>query len=436
MTRTTSTMMRCLLPLAIAFTSAPAVTDAATPAQQATITKVRADPAFTDAIAHLDREHDRFVAETIRITQMPAPPFKENKRAALIRAMMVDQELTNAALDEIGNVIALRPGTDPAAKLVVVSAHLDTVFPEGTDVTVRREGDRLYAPGVGDDSRGLATLLAFARALDAAGVRTRHGILFVGTVGEEGAGDLRGVRHLFMKGAYKDRIGSFFSIDGSTPERVTHGAVGSKRYRVTFKGPGGHSFGAFGIVNPLVALSSAVVDLYGIVPPTSPKTTFAASVVGGGTSVNAIPDEVFIDVDMRSSDAAALATLERQFLAIVQAAAKRENAARSTRVGTVTAEAKLIGDRPAGNTPRDADIVGYTEAAVRAVGLEPNFNASSTDSNIPMSLGIPAVTITAGSTGDRSHSLDEFTDVNQAATIKGMSAGLAAILATTKMQLR
>jgi acetylornithine deacetylase/succinyl-diaminopimelate desuccinylase-like protein len=350
--------------------------------------------------------------------------------------MFADLGYEDAAIDAEGNVAAVRPGTDPDAKLIVVSAHLDTVFPEGTDVKVRREGDRLYAPGVGDDSRGVATMLAFVRALDAAKVRTRHGILFVATVGEEGRGDLRGVRHLFTESAYKDRIGGFFSLDGSSPARVTHGAVGSKRYRVTFKGPGGHSYGAFGIVNPMAAMSLAVTELYKIEPPAQPKTTYAASVTGGGRSINAIPDTVFMDFDMRSRDPKALADLEKSFLTILDEAAAAENKARSTRVGTVTVEKELVGDRPAGESPRDADIVRYTEAAVRAAGFTPQLNASSTDSNIPMSLGIPAVTISPGAGGERAHSLDEYVEIGRDATLKGMSGGLVAVLATAGMELR
>jgi acetylornithine deacetylase/succinyl-diaminopimelate desuccinylase-like protein len=425
------TMYRTIAAALFACTATPALPSTAE--QDNTVAAIRASSGFENAMAHLDRTHDRYVDEIVRITETPAPPFGEADRARLVQSMFAAQGLPGASVDKEGNVLALRPGADPSAKLVVVSAHLDTVFPEDTPVRVRREGTRLHAPGVGDDSRGLATLLAFARALDAANVRTRSGILFVGTVGEEGMGNLRGVRHLFSEGEYRDRIGAFYSIDGSDPARVTHGAVGSKRYRAVFRGPGGHSYGAFGLVNPMVAMSAAVVELYKVKPPTEPKTTFAASVTGGGTSVNAIPGEVFMDFDMRSADAKALADLEQKFHAIIGEAVAAENAARSTKSGPVTAELKLLGDRPAGQTPVEADIVGYTEAAVRAAGFEPQLNASSTDSNVPMSLGIPAVTISPTAGGERSHSLDEYIDVDREATMKGMAGGLAAILATAGM---
>ena len=248
-------------------------------------------------------------------------------------------------------------------------------------------------------------------------------------MGEEGAGDLRGSRYLFNTGKFKGQIRAFFSMDGNDPARVTDQGVGSKRYHVLFRGPGGHSYGAFGMVNPMAAMSRAVVDLYAITPPTAPKTTFAASVTGGGTSVNAIPGEVFMEFDMRSESAAALADLDGQFQAILVRATAAENAARSTRFGPVSFEAKVIGERPAGRTPRDADLVQTTAAAVSALGFTPSFEASSTDSNVPMSLGIPAVTIGSGGQGARAHALDEWIDVDKAPSVRGMTVGLAALLA-------
>jgi tripeptide aminopeptidase len=415
----------CLAALALAAAvSAPAV---AAPRDE--VGKIVDSAAFKAAVATLDREHDRTVADIVALTEIPAPPFKEEVRAKAYRAMLEAHGLTDVEIDAEGNVMGLRKGTG-SGPLVVVSAHLDTVFPEGTNVKVRREGSKLYAPGVADDSRSLAVLLAWVRALDAAEIRTKSDILFVGTVGEEGAGDLRGVRYFFGKGKYKDRTKAFFSVDGIDPSHVTHVGVGSKRYRVTFKGPGGHSYGAFGIVNPMAAMSKAIVDLYAIQAPASPKVTYAASVTGGGTSVNAIPDQVFTEFDMRSEDAAELAKLETRFKAIVNAAAEAENKARSTRVGAVSAELTSIGDRPAGRTPKDAAIVATTTAAAEALGYKPALNASSTDANAPMALGIPAVTIGSGGTGGRAHSLDEWIDVEKDASVKGMSVGLAAILAS------
>jgi acetylornithine deacetylase/succinyl-diaminopimelate desuccinylase-like protein len=381
--------------------------------------------------SHLAGQYDQVIADLIRITETPAPPFKESKRAELVATMLRDAGLTNISIDEEGNVLALRPGTQDGP-VFVVSAHLDTVFPEGTPIKVTREGNRLMAPGIGDDSLGLASLLAWARALEAGKVATRQPILFVATVGEEGPGDLRGVRYLFTKGAYKDRIGGFLSIDGSDAGRVVHAAVGSRRYRLAFKGPGGHSYGAFGIVNPMAAMAETVRGLYAIEVPADPKTTYAASVVSGGTSVNSIPDQILLEVDMRSSDPAALASLEQAMLAAADAAVARENATRSVAPGRITLDPQLIGDRPAGTTPKDHPLVHYALAAAQGAGFTPRLEASSTDSNIPISLGIPALTLGTGAGGGRAHSLDEYLNIDRDRFIAGLSVGLTVILAQTQ----
>jgi acetylornithine deacetylase/succinyl-diaminopimelate desuccinylase-like protein len=397
----------------------------------ATIKRIESSPAFARAMTAIDSGHDKWVADIITLTEIPAPPFKETARAQAYRDMFIAHGLTDVEIDAVGNVTGLRKGGGEG--LVVVSAHLDTVFPEGTPVKVRREGDKLFAPGVGDDSTGLATQLAFIRAMNAAGIRTKADILFVGTVGEEGLGDLRGVRHLFTKGKYQGRAKAFFSIDGGGMDSLTIGGAGSKRYRVTFKGPGGHSFGAFGLVNPMTAMSQAVVDLYKVTVPTDPKTTYSASVVGGGTSVNAIPGEVWMEFDMRSATAEELAKVEQRFLAILNDAAATENAARSTRDGRITVEPVLVGDRPAGSTPLSADIVQFSTAAYAAEGIKLRYSSSSTDSNIPISLGIPAITISRVATGGRNHSLEEWIGIEKANNVKLKRIGLATILATAGM---
>jgi len=393
------------------------------------VARIVGSAAFKTAAATLDAEHDRTVGDIVTLTEIPAPPFKEAERAKAYRAMFEVHGLKDVEIDPAGNVMGLRKGTR-VGPVVVVSAHLDTVFPEGTNVKVRRAGTKLYAPGVADDSRSLAVLLAWIRAMDTARIKTRSDILFVGTVGEEGAGDLRGVRYFFGQGKYKDRTKAFFSVDGIDPAHVTHVGVGSKRYRVTFKGPGGHSYGAFGIVNPMAAMGKAIADLYAIQPPVEPKVTYSASVTGGGTSVNTIPDKVFTEFDMRSADAAELAKLEAQFKAVIEGAVTAENQTRSTRLGAVSAELTPIGDRPAGNTQKDAAIVANTVAAITAFGYTPSFEASSTDANAPMAKGVPAITIGSGGTGGRAHSTDEWIDVEKGPSVRGMTVGLAAILAT------
>ena len=414
--------------LAVAVAALPA---SAAPDPSKAVAKMVASPAFKAAAAKLDADYDRTVADIVALTEIPAPPFKEEARAKAYLEMLKAHGLTDVEMDAEGNVMGVRPGTATKGKgpFVVIAAHLDTVFPEGTDVKVKRDGTRLMAPGIGDDTRSLATLLAYVRALDAARIRTKADILFVGNVGEEGPGDLRGTRFLFNKGPYKGRITAFFSMDGSDPSRIVDRGVGSKRYRVTFKGPGGHSYGAFGIVNPMAAMARAVTDLYAVQTPKEPKTTYSASVTGGGTSVNSIPNSVFMEFDMRSESADELARLDQTLVGILDKAVEGENAARSTKDGKVSYEAKVIGERPAGFTDPKADIVVLTAAAIAALGFTPQHEDSSTDSNVPMSLGIPAVTIGAGGKGGRAHALDEWIDVEKAPTVKGMQVGLAALLA-------
>jgi acetylornithine deacetylase/succinyl-diaminopimelate desuccinylase-like protein len=401
---------------------------------EATIGRILNSAAFARAAATLEAEHDRTVADIIALTETPAPPFQEAERAQLWRGMAVAHGLADVATDEEGNVTGLRRGVGGGGNaLVAVAAHLDTVFPAGTDVRVRREGNRLFAPGIGDDTRSLAVLLAWQRAMDAAGIRTRSDILFVADVGEEGAGDLRGMRHLFLHGPYKDRIGAFITVDSPDMAEIATGGIGSRRYRVTFTGPGGHSYGAFGLVNPMFAMADAIHAMGQMQVPTSPKTTYSASRTGGGTSINAIPDSVWLEVDLRSESAEELDRLEARFHAVVAAAAAAENQARSTRNGRIGVTTTRIGDRPAGRTDTGTDLVRFAAAAIAAHGTLPSFEASSTDANIPMSLGIPAIKIGSGGSGGRAHSLEEWIDVTPEASLNGMRAGLATLLAAAGM---
>jgi acetylornithine deacetylase/succinyl-diaminopimelate desuccinylase-like protein len=388
--------------------------------------------AFAVARATLRAEHDRTVEDIVRLTQIPAPPFQEAARAAAFLEMARAHGLEELEIDAAGNVTGLRRGIGNGT-LVCVAAHLDTVFPAGTDVTVRREGTRLLAPGIGDDTRSLAVLLAWLRALDAAGIRTRADILVVADVGEEGQGDLRGMRHLFQQGRYQDRISAFITVDSPDMDRIVTGGVGSKRYRVTFRGPGGHSYGAFGLVNPLYAMADAITRLAQVKLPAGPRTTYSASVTGGGTSINAIPNSVWTEFDLRSEAPDALDRLERRFLAIVHEAVIAENAARSTRAGAVAAEIVAIGDRPAGQTEASTELVRLARAALGAHGFAATCEASSTDANIPMSLGIPAIMVGSGGSGGRGHSLEEWIDVEPEASLRGMAAGLATLLAVAGM---
>jgi tripeptide aminopeptidase len=392
------------------------------------IRDVIASDTYRSAVATLTAEHDRTVEDIIALTQIAAPSFKEETRAQAFRAMAEAHGLKNVEIDAEGNVTGMRPGIGNGP-LICVAAHLDTVFPAGTELTVRREGTRLFAPGVGDDTRSLAVLLAWLRAMYAANVRTRADVLFVADVGEEGPGDLRGMRHLFQRGPYKDRISAFITVDSPDMDHIAVGGVGSKRYRVTFKGPGGHSYGAFGLVNPMFAMADAITRLGQTTVPARPKTTYSASVTGGGTSINSIPNSVWTDFDLRSEAPEELARLEAAFLDLIDKAIATENATRSTRAGTITAEIQKIGDRPAGRTDTDTELVQLAHASITAHGFQPSFEFSSTDANIPMSLGIPAIKIGSGGTGGRGHSLEEWIDVAPEPSLRGMAAGLATVMA-------
>jgi di/tripeptidase len=301
-------------------------------------------------------------------------------------------------------------------------------------VTVRRSGTQLFAPGIGDDTAGLVTLLAVIRALDAAGIRTTSDILFVGDVGEEGPGDLRGMKYLFGEGRYRSAIRTFMSIEGGRQSDITNAALGSKRYRVTFRGPGGHSYSAFGIVSPAFALGNAIRKLSQLDVPDFPRTTFNVGVIGGGTSVNSIPFESWMEVDLRSEDAEILGEISDEFVRLMEDAAAEENAARRTGQGIIELDVDVIGERPSGETPLASPVVQRTAAVFRSFGITPTYSRSSTDSNIPISLGVPAVTIDRGGLGGRSHSLDEWVDVSREETVRGIQVVLTSILAVAGME--
>ena len=382
---------------------------------------------FKQASTFIDGDYDRFVRELIALTEIPAPPFKEAARAKAYASMLREVGLSDVEIDPEGNAMGVRKGSGKGP-IVAVLAHLDTVFPEGTDVKVKRDGTRLMAPGVGDNTRGAALMLAIIRAMNAANFTTASDILFVGNVGEEGEGDLRGVKYLLQKGKYRDRIKQFIAIDGGDQGSITRGGVGSLRYRVSFNGPGGHSYGAFGLVNPAFAMGSAIAKFSRLSVPSKPKTTFNVGVVSGGTSVNSIPASVEMLVDMRSESCAELKKVNHAFLAVVREAVDEENKARSAREGRVSADPKLIGDRPCGETPMDAPIVQTTSAVVKAFGLTSSYGISSTDSNVPMNMGIPAVTIGRGP-GGRAHSPDEWVDIAKPSAVQAVKVALAIILA-------
>ena len=411
------------LSLLLTLIAGPALT------QTANVQRLLADPKVQAAQEFVAKDHDRFVREIIQITEIEAPPFKEGNRAKVFAEMLRQSGLSNVEIDAEGNVIGLRKGTG-TGPLIAIAAHLDTVFPEGTNVRVRREGTKLYAPGVGDDSRALAVLLELLRAMDAAKIQTSSDILFIGDVGEEGPGDLRGMKYLFQKGPYKDKIKMFISLDPfGWGNDITTAGMGSKRFKVLFKGPGGHSFGSFGLVSPAYALGNAIAKLSKMQVPQTPKTTFNVGVVGGGTSVNSIPFESWMEVDIRSETKEELNKAVENFTHLMHEAAEEENRARSTSQGKIDIDVQLIGDRPFGEISRNAPIVQTAETVIRAFGMTPTVGVSSTDANIPLSMGIPAITLESGGTGSRNHTLEEWIDVEKTASVRGIHIAMGVLLA-------
>ena len=366
-------------------------------------------PAVERAFSFFERNAEGITDEQIRICSIPAPPFGERERAEYLAEKFSTLGLTEVEIDEEGNCLALHEGTS-RSPLLVVSAHLDTVFAADTDFTVVKSGNRLLAPGIADDGCGLAALIALARALHTEKIRTEGSILFVGTVGEEGEGNLRGVRHLLTRGRWASRVEAFLSFDGPGVDRITNRALGSRRYRVEIAGPGGHSWGDFGLPNPVHALGRAVSKLAGYPLPREPRTTFNVGRIEGGTTVNAIPQRAAMDVDLRSGADAELQRLDSFFRRAVKQAADEENARRRPGDPPLEVKVDLIGERPSGETPADSALVELAVEATKLVGIEPRLDQSSTDSNLPISLGIPAITLGAGGTSGSSHTLAEWFD--------------------------
>ncbi|WP_417482510.1 M20/M25/M40 family metallo-hydrolase [Maricaulis sp.] len=380
----------------------------AEPADDGIVAGLLADSRVQTAFGEIEAMRTLNNERLVELTEIPAPPFAEQARGADMAARMRALGLTDVTIDAVGNVIARRPGTAGSeARSIAIVAHLDTVFPEGTDVTVHREGDLFTAPGIGDNSRGLVVLLSLIDAMQRAGIETRDDLVFIASVGEEGLGDLRGVRHLYENDA--SPFSSFIAIDGGDAARLVVTAVGSIRYRVTFSGPGGHSYGHFGRAQPHQALAEAILRFTEAATPITldgTKATFSFGRVGGGTSVNSIPFESWMEVDMRSANPEKLDALHRAFLSSVDAALEAANARR--RLGdALTVDLDPVGSRPPGEGDLGAPIVLHAMAAIRAMGEEPELTASSTDANIPISRGIPSVTMSRGGISRNAHAPNE-----------------------------
>ncbi|MDH3271389.1 MAG: M20/M25/M40 family metallo-hydrolase [Gemmatimonadota bacterium] len=357
----------------------------------------RADVAA--AVDYLHREDESTLATQIALSEIPAPPFQEARRAERLAELLDTTCAGRVERDATGNVIGRRSGVVDAPPMVV-AAHLDTVFPGDVDVRVTRDGPVLRGPGISDDARGLAALVALSRALDAGDVRTRSPLLFVGTVGEEGPGDLRGVKQLFAENGHARAAGAFVSLDGAGLERIVAEGLGSRRYRITLDGPGGHSWVDFGTPNPAHALVALGSRLSGLPLGTEPKTTLTIARVGGGKSINAIPQSAWMEIDLRGAKAAALASLVREVERAVGVERERQP--------DLNIRMEMIGDRPGGATDPDCDLVRAAVAATLKVAKEPRMALSSTDANIPMTLGIPAITIGCGGEAGKAHTTDEW----------------------------
>ena len=381
---------------------------------------VMADKAYTKQIEKLTRRSEikrAFEAidaleqytttQHIELTEIPAPPFMEEVRATAFADRLRATGVDSVWIDAVGNVMGFIKGAE-GSKTVALNAHLDTVFPEGTDVTVKKQNDTLYAPGIGDDTRGLAMLLTVSKVLQEQSLNPSSNVLIVATVGEEGLGDLRGVKELFSERG--PGIDSWIAIDGGAIGRVNNKALGSYRYKVTFDGPGGHSWGAFGLANPHHALGSAMhhfvkaADAY---TKTGPRTSYNVGVVEGGTSINSVPFSSSMLIDIRSVEPYLLDEMEQLLNQAVQQGLNEQNEIRR-RGEALTVKVEKIGNRPSGELDSSLPLIQRAMAATSYFGAEPELTRGSTDSNIPISLGIPAITIGRGGSGGNAHSLDEW----------------------------
>jgi acetylornithine deacetylase/succinyl-diaminopimelate desuccinylase-like protein len=392
--------------------------------ERLSIARLLGAPGIQQAFQFIDEMRGELDEELVRICEIPAPPFKEEARAREIARRFEEIGLARVRFDEEGNVLGERPGLS-AEPRVIVSAHLDTVFPEGTNVRVKRDGARFHAPGISDNTCGIVSLITLARALDAGAIRTEVGVCFVATVGEEGEGNLRGVRHLFTGGEFRSGVDAFISLDGPGLERITQRALGSRRYRVTVIGPGGHSWGDFGIVNPVHSLGRAISRFASYPAPLAPRTSYNVGIIEGGSSVNAIPERASMVVDIRSVSSDEIEILETYLRRVVEIAVREENSQRSMSGTSLTCEFEQVGDRPSGETPVNSRIVRAAIECSRALGIEPRLDCSSTDSNIPISLGIPAITLGVGGISSNCHSLTEWYEAT------GRELGLKRLLMLT-----
>ena len=394
------------------------------PAVDTAYTKLEASPVHKKLMTDVRADDARALTELKTMTEIPAPPFKERARAEYFVSRLKALGLADAHIDAEGNAVGIRKGVGNGPKLLI-SAHLDTVFPEGTDVTVKARDGKLYAPGIGDDTRGLAVLLSWLKVLNENNVRTVGDLVFVGNVGEEELGNLRGMKAVFRE--HPD-IDGMVGIEPGTGDRVLTQGTGSHRYEVTFRCPGGHSFGAFGLPSAIHAMGRAISKISDVRTPSDPKTTFTVGTVSGGTSVNAIAGDARMAVDIRSNGTPALLETEKHIMDAIAAGVADENRRWAPATGQdITFQTKLIGDRPAGQTPTDSVIVQSAVRVIHANSKEaPTLRGGSTDANVPMALGIPAIIIGSGGKSGGAHSRVEWFDPTNA--WEGAQWGLTTVL--------
>jgi len=355
------------------------------------------------------RSHEREIAEfQMQITSIAAPPFHEEARARFFAECLTKLGYA-VRRDGVGNVLACAGEVPEAVRVLAVSAHLDTVFPPETPVVVRREHNRLYGPGISDNGAGLAAVWAVAAALCASGVQTLAPVVFIGNVGEEGEGDLRGIRHLFADEMWRNRIAAMLVLDGAGMDSIVAEALGSRRFEITITGPGGHSWSDFGVPNPIVAMGRVIDQLSRLSLPGSPKTTLSIGTISGGTSVNTIPDRAVMRVDLRSAAPGEIDRLEALLRSIVEKTVSESQSPRSVQK-QLGYEIRLAGDRPAADLDLDSPILHCLRAADAQLGIRSRIHRASTDANIPMSLGVDALAIGAGGIGGGAHTVREWFD--------------------------
>jgi tripeptide aminopeptidase len=381
-------------------------------------------PPLSSARASIAMHDAALIDSQIAISEIAAPTGEEQERGAWVTARFRELGLSGVHADAAGNVIAAREGAEQRAP-VVICAHLDTVFPRAVALRVQRDGPRLLGPGIGDNGRGLAAMLALAGAIDGKALRTRAPVVFVATTGEEGSGDLRGAKALFA--SEMSHAAAAIALDGAGDERIVHRALGSRRFRVHFSGAGGHSWTAFGVPNAVHAAAITGAMLARISLPLLPRTTLSVGRIGGGISVNAIPDDAWLEIDLRSTSESALRTFESEIRSAATAALQEENLRGVRGTPPLALEITVIGDRPSGETDASLPLVVAAMEATQLIGREPDLATASTDANVPISRGIPAIAIGAGGRGGEAHTLAEWFE-NSAGHL-GVVRALAIVIA-------